>query len=51
MLTRERKRLQARPKRNKRHFMVVFSCMNMVNNYAIQSMNARAQQQLYPSVI
>ena len=34
----------------KNHAMVMFVCMNEVNNYSIQHMNVREQQHLHTSV-
>ena len=41
-------RPQAHLKRKKKHVVVMFACMNEVNNYGIQRINAHAKQQLYP---
>ena len=51
MVIRERKRLRARLKRNKKHVMVMFVCMNAVKTYYIECMDARAQQRICLSVI
>ena len=43
MILREKKRLWSSLKRKKRHVIVMFVSMHVVNNYALQSLNARVQ--------
>ena len=50
IILRAEKILQARLKRNKRHMIVMFACMNAANTYYIQLTNARAHHRRQPSV-
>ena len=50
MVMRVRKRLRAHLIRNKKHVVVMFICMDVVNTSAIRRMNARPHQPLYTSV-
>ena len=51
MVIRAREKLRELLKRNKKHVMVMFVCMNTVNTSSIQRINAHAHQSLCPSVL
>ena len=48
IILRAEKILQARLKRNKRHMIVMFACMNAANTYYIQRINARDKHKIGP---